>query len=85
MLHVGELLEMLMFNLEVGQELEFTEPVTTDDLVIPKGTRVRVGHIMPEIVEAKVTLLVHGGKLPETLTVDRHIVTLHCELVPKPL
>jgi hypothetical protein len=70
-----------MFNLEVGQELEFIEPATADDQVIPKGTRVRVGAIMSEVFESKVTLVVHGGHLPETLTVDRHIVTLHCRPV----
>ncbi len=70
-----------MFKLEVGQELEFIEAATTEDLVIPKGTRVRVGAIMSEVQESKVTLVVHGGKLPETLTVDRHIVTMHCQPV----
>ena len=73
-----------MFNLEVGQELEFIQPATTEDLVIPKGTRVRVGAIMSELLESKVTLVVHGGKLPETLTVDRHVVTLHCQPVHEP-
>ncbi len=73
-----------MFKLEVGQELEFIEPATAEDLVIPKGTRVRVGAIMSEVQESKVTLVVHGGKLPETLTVDRHIVTLHCRPVQQP-
>lgn len=73
-----------MFNLEVGQELEFIEAATADDRVIPKGTRVRVGAIMSEVFEAKVTLIVHDGNLPETLTVDRHIVTLHCQPVHEP-
>lgn len=73
-----------MFNLEVGQELEFIEPASTIDLVIPKGTRVRVGAIMSELLESKVTLVVHDGKLPETLTVERHIVTMHCQLVHEP-
>ncbi len=68
-----------MFNLKVGQELEFIEAASTEGLVIPKGTRVRVGAIMSEMTESKVTLVVHGGGLPETLTVDRHIVTLHCQ------
>ncbi|HUX26044.1 MAG TPA: hypothetical protein VMV87_15695 [Burkholderiales bacterium] len=71
-----------MFNLQVGQELEFIEPATAGDLVIPKGTRVRVGAIMSEVLESKVTLIVHGGILPETLNVERHIVTLHCRPLP---
>jgi len=73
-----------MFTLKIGQELEFIEPAHTDDRVIPKGTRVRVGLIMDEIVEPNVTLLVLGGKSPETLTVARHIVMLHCEPVQDP-
>ena len=73
-----------MFNLEVGQELEFIAPASTDGLVIPKGTRVRVGAIMSELLDSKVTLVVHDGKLPGTLTVDRHIVTLHCQPVREP-
>jgi hypothetical protein len=52
--------------------------------VIPKGTRVRVGAIMSEVLESKVTLIIHEGALPKTLTVDRHVVTLHCRPVPKP-
>jgi len=73
-----------MFNLEVGQELEFIEPARTEDRVIPKGLRVRVGAIMAELLEPKVTLVVLGGQSPETLTVARHIVTLHCQPVHKP-
>lgn len=70
-----------MFNLEIGQELEFVEPASTEDQVIPKGTRVRVGAIMAELLEPKVTLVVLGGKSVETLTVARHVVTMHCRLV----
>jgi hypothetical protein len=71
----------VMFNLEVGQELEFIEPVSTEDRVISKGTRVRVGAIMAELFEPMVTLVILGGKPPEALTVARHIVTLHCRPV----
>jgi hypothetical protein len=75
-----------MFNLQIGQELEFIEPAHTEDRVIPKGTRVRVGFIMPELQEPNVTLVLLGGTStsPETLTVARHIVTLHCRLVQEP-
>lgn len=72
-----------MFNLEIGQELEFIEPATVDGAVIPKGTRVRVGAIMNEVVEPKVTLVVLGKEPATTLSVDRHVVTLHCRPVPK--
>jgi hypothetical protein len=70
-----------MFNLEIGQELEFMEPAHVDDRVIQKGTRVRVGAIMDELLEPNVTLVVLGGEPPEILTVARHVVTLHCRPV----
>jgi len=73
-----------MFALKIGQVLEFIEPAGADDHVIPKGTRVRVGLIMNEIVEPSITLLVLGEKTQETLTVAKHIVMLHCQPVPEP-
>ena len=72
-----------MFNLEIGQELEFMEAATVDDVSIPKGTRVRVGAVMTEVVEPKVTLVVISGMAPKTLAVDRHVVTLHCRPLQK--
>jgi hypothetical protein len=73
-----------MDTIEIGQELEFIEPATVEGRVIEKGTRVRVGHIMQELQESDVTLVVLGGTSITTLTVPRHIVTLHCRPVPKP-
>jgi hypothetical protein len=70
-----------MFTLKIGQELEFIEPANSEGRVIPKGTRVRVGLIMNELMESKVTLVVLGTKSPETLTVAKHVVTLHCHPV----
>jgi len=70
-----------MIDLEIGQELEFIEPVQTEDRVIPKGLRVRVGAIMAELLEPKVTLVVLGEQAPATLTLPRHVVTLHCRPV----
>jgi hypothetical protein len=67
-----------MQTIEVGQELEFVEPATVNNRVIEKGTRVRVGHIMTELQEPEVTLVILGGASIATLTVPRHIVTLHC-------
>jgi hypothetical protein len=71
-----------MQTIEVGQELEFIEPATVDNRVIEKGTRVRVGHIMTELQEPEVTLVVLGGASITTLTVPRRIVTLHCRPAP---
>ena len=73
-----------MFSLEVGQELEFFVPAQVDGQLIAKGTRVRVGAIMSELLDSNVTLIVHGAASPATLTVARHVVTLHCRPVPQP-
>ncbi len=73
-----------MFTLEIGQVLEFIEPAHTEEgAAIAKGTRVRVGFIMPELLESNVTLVVLDEKSPQTLTVPKHIVTLHCKPVHK--
>ena len=73
-----------MFTLEIGQELEFIEPAHTEDgVLIAKGTSVRVGFIMPELLESNVTLVVLDDKSPQTLTVPKHIVTLHCRPLQK--
>jgi hypothetical protein len=74
----------MMHTLEVGQELEFIEPATAHGRVIEKGTRVRVGHIMTEVQEPDVTLIVLGGPSITTLIVPKHIVTLHCRPVETP-
>jgi hypothetical protein len=71
-----------MYKIEIGQELEFIEPATVNGHVIEKGTRVRVGHIMTGVQEEEVTLVILGGASITTLTVPRHIVTLHCRPAP---
>ncbi len=70
-----------MFKLEVGQTLEFIEPTKTNGRSIEKGTRVRVGAIMPELFEPNVTLIILDQESPEPITVKRHTVTLHCRPV----
>ncbi len=70
-----------MYNLEIGQALEFIEPASADGRVIPKGTRVRVGHIMAEFGGPNLTLVILEQGIPETLIVDRHVVTPYCRLV----
>lgn len=71
-----------MFKIEIGQELEFIEPAHVNGRVIEKGTRVRVGHIMVEVTEPKITIVILGRRPPETLSVDRHVLTLHCRPAP---
>ena len=70
-----------MFNLEIGQELEFIEPAHAEGRLIPKGTRVRVGAITSQLMESLVTLVVLGEEPPRTSTVSRHVVTMHCQPV----
>lgn len=70
-----------MFPLQVGQVLEFVEPATADGRKIAPGTRVRVGYIQSEVMEPKVTVVVLGKDAPETLTLDRHVLTVHCRVV----
>lgn len=70
-----------MFDLAIGQVLEFIEPATSDGDVIAKGTRVRVGFIWSELAEEKVDIVVINEQPPRTLTVARHVVTLHCQPV----
>ena len=72
-----------MFNLEIGQELEFMQSVSVEDGTIPKGTRVSIGAILAEVVEPKIMLVVLGRTPVETLTVPRHVVALHCRPVQK--
>jgi hypothetical protein len=66
-------------NIQVGQELEFIEPATTiDGRAIAKGTRVRVGHILSEVSEPSVTVIILGGDKLESLVVKRHLLSMHC-------
>ena len=70
-----------MFDLAVGQELEFIAPATADGETIAKGTRVRVGLILSELPEDKVFVVVLNEGSPRTLTLPRHIVTRYCQPV----
>jgi hypothetical protein len=63
-------------DLKVGQVVEFFRPVDVDGKTIPKGTRARVAHIIAELVEPKVVLVLLREK-PEALLVERHEVTLN--------
>jgi hypothetical protein len=68
-------------DIEVGQLLEFIEPVNVEGRVIERGTRARVGYILTEVVEPKLTLVLLGAGKPDTVVVDRHVAGLHCRVV----
>ena len=67
-----------MLKVEVGQVLEFFNPVTVDGHVIAKGTRVRVGFILPEFFESKVDIVIIGVMPSKTLQVPKSLLALNC-------
>jgi hypothetical protein len=71
-----------MFELQVGQELTFIAPVAVDGETLPKGTRIRVGHILAELPEEQVMIVLLDQGAPRTLTVGRHVVTRYCMPTP---
>jgi len=72
-----------MLNLEIGQEWKFVHSVSVDGHTIPSGTRERVGAILSEVVEPKVTVVVLNQEPVEALTLAKHIITMHCRLDPE--
>jgi hypothetical protein len=72
-----------MDQIEVGQEFEFIKPAELDGRLIEKGTRVRVGFVINDGLEQTVTVVVLGRTPAESLTMPRHVLTLHSISVPK--
>jgi hypothetical protein len=70
---------MQMDRIKVGDVLEFVEPAHVDGKTIARGTKVRVGYIEEEVLEPNVTVVVLDATPPQTLTLPRHVVALHCE------
>ncbi len=70
-----------MVNISVGQELELIAPVSADGETIGKGTRVRIGSMIPELPEAKFFLVIVSDGAPRTIMVPRHVVTRYCRPV----
>jgi hypothetical protein len=70
-------------DIKVGQLLEFVDPVNVDGRVIARGTRARVGHILTEVMEPRLTLVLTGTDKPETLVVAHHVAGIHCRIVPE--
>ncbi len=68
-------------EIRVGQVMEFVEPAEVDGRQIARGTRVRIALIMHELKEERITLVLLDTPEPETLTVDRHVVGVHCRLI----
>jgi hypothetical protein len=68
-------------DLQPGQVLEFIVPADIDGKRIEKGTRVRIGQIIAELMEPKVILVVLDSDPPQTLTVPRHVLAVYCRPV----
>ncbi len=68
-------------EIKVGQVMEFVEPADVDGRQIARGTRVRVAHVMHEVKEERITLILLGKAEPEAIVVDRHVVGVHCRPV----
>ena len=68
-------------DIKVGQLLEFLEPVNVEGRIIERGTRARVGYILTEVLEPKLTLVLLGAAKPDTVVVDHHVAGLHCRIV----
>jgi len=69
-------------DIRVGQVLEFVDPVTVEGRAIPRGTRARVGAILSEVMEPKLTLVLLGSEKVETIVVEHHVAGIHCRIVP---
>lgn len=68
-----------MERIKVGDMLEFVEPAHSGGHTIARGTKVRVGYIEEEVLEPNVTVVVLDTTPPQTLTLPRHVLALHCE------
>ena len=68
-------------DIKVGQVLEFIVPAQIEGRAIARGTRVRVGHIMAEVQEPRLTLVLLDESPPQTFVANRHEVTLNCRVV----
>lgn len=68
-------------DIKVGQVLEFVEPVNVDGRNIARGTRARVGYILSEVMEPKLTLVLLGTEKADTVVVDHHVAAIHCRIV----
>ncbi|MDH3315211.1 MAG: hypothetical protein OEN48_12820 [Betaproteobacteria bacterium] len=68
-------------DIKVGQVLEFVYPVNVDGRIIERGTRARVGHILADLMESKLTLVLLGEEKATTIVVDHHVAGIHCRIV----
>jgi hypothetical protein len=68
-------------DIKVGQVLEFLDRVDVEGRVIEPGTRARVGYILTEVMEPKVTLVLLNVENTPTIVVDHRVAGVHCRIV----
>lgn len=68
-------------DIEVGQLLEFVDPVDVGGKVIEAGTQARVGYILTELMEPRLTLVLLGADTSGKIFVNRRIADNHCRIV----
>ena len=68
-------------DIRVGQVLEFLDPVIIEGRVIERGTRARVGHILTEVMEPKLTLVLLDVENTPTIVVHHRVAGVHCRIV----
>jgi len=68
-------------DIKVGQVLEFVDPVNVEGRIIEPGARARVGYILTEVLEPKLTLVLLGEGEPTTIVVDHRVAGIHCRIV----
>jgi hypothetical protein len=70
-------------ELKLGQVVEFHRAVQVEGKLIGKGARARVAHILTDLLDPKVTLILLDGEKPQSLVVDRPVVTVNAFTVQK--
>ena len=68
-------------DIKVGQVLEFVDPVNVEGRTIAPGARARVGYILTEVLEPRLTLVLLGEDEPTTIVVDHRVAGIHCRIV----
>jgi hypothetical protein len=66
---------------EVGQILEFVDPVEVDGTTITPGTHARVGNVLSMATEPTVTLVLLGAERGGKVLVNHKVASAHCRIV----
>jgi hypothetical protein len=67
-----------VFKLEIGQRLQFFEPVHLESRHIAAGTIVRIGAIMNHLLGEPDVTVTTQDQHSELWKLPRHVLTMHC-------